>query len=647
MEKRWSFWNVICSLGIPQFLLFMGGEIYVMRWYYEEHYRRPYVITNVGDLKKLLMWAGFFWLFVVLRNSIWLGTEKKIGLLTWMEKYKYEPPSESPRKIKAQHPPIPDEYLSVQPSGLCLGKWKKRFVNFPIAAGHALSSIILGTPGSGKSTLLLTTLIYQLNKKPKMNEPRPTYFILDCKPELLRKSSMPGSRYIKELSIQDRSKYGWDVFFDLDIDATDDEILEELDVIARALIDAGKNSKNEFFYESARAIFKFVALSQYKRGRSFMQIMDYLMDCDMSGVVRNVLENAEGKPDLLKVKRGLAGYKDKQGEAFAGIELAFRQSLDVFQKDATRFFLDGNPRKLSPETLEKQISVAFTIKTTKIKDYKTILRLVVMQLLHHCEDRDEDESHLITMVIDEAYRLGLINWIDFLSVCRSKQVSCILAFQSLSQIQSVWSKEDADSLLEMVSAIAVLSCASENTAKLICSWAGEYSEEKISTTYGGKSDGTTSRSFETRKILQPSDIMALKRKKEIILFLDGEYFRADVEKARYFKIPELKEISKRCVEAHKRLKKRGDNNGKYIRKDSTGANAVNNSHGKTSVRLESEKAKNGVKKVSATKSRTATGPKNKTASKGSSGKTAKSHPNAKKVVGTRTKGSKNGGIRRG
>ncbi len=117
MKKRWTFWSIICFLGIPQFLLFIVGEISVMRRYYELYYNESFVITSISELENILMWAGFFWIFVVLKNSIWLGTEKKIGLLTWMEKYRYEPPAVSPRKVKAQHPPIPDEYWSDTPEG--------------------------------------------------------------------------------------------------------------------------------------------------------------------------------------------------------------------------------------------------------------------------------------------------------------------------------------------------------------------------------------------------------------------------------------------------------------------------------------------------------------------------------------------------
>ena len=166
---------------------------------------------------------------------------------------------------------------------------------------------------------------------------------------------------------------------------------------------------------------------------------------------------------------------------------------------------------------------------------------------------------MITLVLDEIARIaggGGLDLTDFLAVSRSKNVSVILCAQSISQLESVWGKEQAVTLTEVVSTIAVLSCASESMARLVCSWCSTYYAERISTTVGGKSDGSYNRSFEEKKVLDPADIMSLRRKGKVILFLNGEYFCVNVTRARYFNIPKLNEISQKCVEAHKRLERR-------------------------------------------------------------------------------------------
>ena len=139
---------------------------------------------------------------------------------------------------------------------------------------------------------------------------------------------------------------------------------------------------------------------------------------------------------------------------------------------------------------------------------------------------------------------------DFLAVSRSKNCFLICALQGKSQLDSTFGKSGAETLLELVSVVAILSCASVSTAKMICDWAGEYAELKVSENQGGKTDGNRSRSFDLKKVLQPNDLMSLRQDGEIVLFLDGRYARVKVETARYYKIKKLNEISAKCVESH-------------------------------------------------------------------------------------------------
>ncbi len=277
-----------------------------------------------------------------------------------------------------------------------------------------------------------------------------------------------------------------------------------------------------------------------------MQGLRYLMDDRVSNVIEKTLDLVRDKVDYGIVRRLLAPYVGKEGEAFEGIELALRQSLDIFQKNSTQFFLDGNPRKASPRDLEEKISVFFSIPETCIDEYTCLLRLVTMQVMHHCSGRPES-SHMITLLIDEAARLGSINWISFLSTSRSRQIATILAFQSISQMEKVWGKEDSKSLIELCRIIAVLSCTDSDMARVLSDWIGDYKEVKKSKNQGGRNSGTYSVSYEDKKVLQPSDILDLQEQEEVVLFIKGKYMRANAVKARYYNNKELREISEKCL----------------------------------------------------------------------------------------------------
>lgn len=554
-RKRWTLWSAICTSGIPWFIFSFFATKRGIQILYCFYYGKPKIIHTISDLKVPFLIAGFLWIFVLIGNFSWIYSTRKIGLFTWMFTYRPEYEVMSYRKQNALYPQVDTEYLSKKPTGLILGKYKGKYVCYPLKKGNILNTIIMGTPGSGKSALLLSTLITQLNNQffLKENEEPMTFFALDIKPELAIKSTMiTGNDNVHVMNPLERDSYGWDVYYQLSPESGDDEILSELDVIARALVDAGKNTKNEFFYESARTIMKAILLYTFRQGMSFMAGMNYLMEESFSAIVLSTLERVKNKPEYLKVGKLLAPYANKRGEAFEGIELAFRQSLEIFATDTVQYFLDENPRKASPLDLEKHISVFFSAPETYITDNaKCLLRLITAQVIQHCSCRPES-SHMLTLVIDEAARLGSINWISFLSTSRSRQCATVLAFQSLSQIQTVWSKEEAKTLIELCRIVAVLSCGDSDTAQMLCNWAGEFKEETVSRNIQGTNEGSVSVSAVDKHIMKPSDIMTLQEEDEILLFIKGRYIRVNASGARYFNIPRLKKMSERCVAFNKK-----------------------------------------------------------------------------------------------
>lgn len=553
MKKKWTIWNVFCLTGIPWFVFFTALGILLKRWYCSNYTRRPFEIHRLEDIKSIMAMAALFWLVVLVKNILFM-TQKPVGLFTWIGKFRPQPAETSGRKYRAQHPDIPRELLSDKPDGLVIGRKGKQYVSVPLKKGNILNCIIMGSTGCGKSVLLLTMLIYQLHRRPKKGElfEPMTFFCLDIKPELAMKSCIiKDNKKVRVMNPLDRSTYGWDPYYRLDGNSTDDQIFSEMDLIARALVDAGKSEKNEFFYQSGRNIVTGVLFYTYKLGKTFIQGIDYLLDGDLSTVVKKTLEKVEEKPEFRMVRTLLYPYANKDGEAFQGIELAVRESMAIFVRQNVKFFFDGNPRKASPLDLEKKITIFFSIHENLLEEYKTILRLTTMQVMEHCKERPEN-AHMLTLIIDEAARLGAINWTDFLATSRSHQINTILAFQGISQMQKVWGKEDAKTLIELCRIITVLSCSDPDMGRILSDWVGDFKEEKQSVNNGGRNDGTYSTSYEDRKILTQSDLMDLQEKEEVVALVKGRYMRMDVARARYYNVPDLNRISEDCVTANQK-----------------------------------------------------------------------------------------------
>ncbi len=542
----------LIGISLVWFAIFTALGIYAKKWWVANYGRGSFEIETVEDIYGILGLAAMGAMLVFVLSL----PHKSPDMFSWMDKIEYEP--NDFRKRKAAHPDPDPEFLSSEPDGLVLGKWRGKFVRVKLQKGNILNAIIMGGPGCGKSVLIETMILYQWHHKPKKKEKfEPmTFYCTDIKPELAIKGqvivngrNIGDQEMLHVMNPDDRLTYGWDPYYKLTNDSSDDEIMSELDLIARALIDAGGADKNEFFYESARAIMKGILYWQYKGcGRDFMQSLNYILERSLAEVLDEVLSKIDSDPTMLAAKKILKPYSGKTGEAMEGIELSFRQSLSCFTTQTVQFFLGGNPKKASPLDLEKKISVFFCFHETKLEEYKCLLRLVTMQIMAHCTARPES-SHMITLIVDEAARLGAINWTSFLATSRSRQVATILAFQSMSQMQKVWGKEDAKSLMDLCRVMAVLSCTDPEQAETLSKWAGEYKDQKRSINRGAKREGSYSESYDDKSILKVSDIMTLQDGKnpEVLLFIKGKYMRVPVMGARYYMIPELNKISQQCL----------------------------------------------------------------------------------------------------
>ena len=98
---------------------------------------------------------------------------------------------------------------------MVVGKKGDQYVRVAIKKGDTLNGIIMGSTGCGKSVLLLTMLLYQNHISP---DPM-TFFVLDIKPDLARKSVViKGNQKVRTMDPENRNTYGCDVYYRLKAD---------------------------------------------------------------------------------------------------------------------------------------------------------------------------------------------------------------------------------------------------------------------------------------------------------------------------------------------------------------------------------------------------------------------------------------------
>ncbi len=555
-----SFWGIICISGVPWLLILTVFGILIKKWWYTEYRRQIYTIKTISDIKGILAVSTALWMIVILRNLMWIGSNRRVGLFTWMTKYREEPQPESHRNGAAQYPLVSKEYLSDEPNQFPLAKQGKKYVQFNIDS--CLSLLLFGSPGAGKTTLLLTMIIYQLYRVVPRGELKPAMFIYDFKQgEIYRKSCKPNNPNVMFVSLEGRSYYGWDLYYRLKPDSSDDDVIRELTLIVNVVID-GSNEKNAFFSDSAKIIFVFVGLYDFRVGKSFLQTIDHITGGDTKTMLKQVVERCEGKPEFKKVYDALVEFvvTDDKNEALSNIKMTLKQRMSVFKVEDVRWALEYNPRKASPYKLESGKTIFMYPGDTAVTD--VVLKIIAKQLEYHCRHRDYmnleggGDLRKIYVVADECYSIGkVVDWAGWASVARGFKTTLLMVWQSYSQIKEIYGTNMAESLMDDVAGIAVLAVNSPQNAEQFVAFAGEYLEENR--TYSSvKSEESYSRSYERRQILEKKDFLSLRKDNEAILLMDGNYYRVKSEAARYYNIPEIKQISDKCMLAQQAFEKK-------------------------------------------------------------------------------------------
>ena len=294
-------------------------------------------------------------------------------------------------KLKAMYPKVPRKYLSKEPNEFALGKYHNQYFRIPIDPSDIKHTLIIGSPGSFKSSTLLNALIWNFNFE-KENRPM-TAFVLDVKPELSRKSIDESRDDAKIINPSTNNGYGFDVWYGLNQDSSDDQVIERADLIARTLItNPSGNGDNEFFYISAQNLMVPFLVYGFRKGMGFVETILQIIRIPLQDLITTILMDEEIQTHHPKVIGMLTPYDGKDSEAIQDIELTLRQDLRIFDTDTVKYQFDENSNKASPMDLTNGISIFLALPDHLLKQYCPIFRLITQMVLNYLSSIPEHET---------------------------------------------------------------------------------------------------------------------------------------------------------------------------------------------------------------------------------------------------------------
>ena len=547
-KKDWFYflepWDLV--LGI-----FLGIMLSIIKYIILDTYSmlstKLFFLVEIirNDILLIAVISIFFWTLCISKNIFdYIFNEKR--------NFTKNNSQLSAEKQKALGMNVPREYLSKEIEMFTLGRYHNRYFHLPLDPNNITHTLILGGPGSGKSTTLLSSLIYNYNFLEKNK--KSICFCTDVKPEMSYKSVDESREDIHIINPSITTGYGWDVWYGLEQNSSDDALIERADQIVRAIIVNPNNTENIFFYASAQLLLKAFLVYGFRKGKGFIDSILQVIHVPLQDLITQVLLDEE-MASHPKITGMIQSYDSKDTEAANDVDMTLKLELSIFELDSVRYQFQENHKMASPMDLTNGISIFVAIPDHLLHQYSAIFRLLTVMTLRYLasipeRERAQKDVPIIWLLLDEFGSISRVDGIlESLARLRSRKVSIWMAIQSLAQLDMTYGHDGCRQIIDNCTNTIVFSCNDKQTADMLSAWAGQYEEKRQSISKKGSGGMLSEKSYtdskQYRNILDVSDILQLKKQNKVLVFTEG--FRLLVEKHPYFMITKLNEVSKRIM----------------------------------------------------------------------------------------------------
>ena len=165
------------------------------------------------------------------------------------------------------------------------------------------------------------------------------------------------------------------------------------------------------------------------------------------------------------------------------------------------------------DALKQQLFTFYLAVPSRSRDSKLIGSLMVNFLLDHILEIREDMKYPVAMLLDEFTNFGKISGIaDTLSIIRKNKIGLVLGFQNYFQLEQVYSRREAQIILDMPATQVYFKQKNYREAKELSDALGRMTIEETSVTDSGR----VQEFVQGRALATPEELINLQN--EVIVF---------------------------------------------------------------------------------------------------------------------------------